>query len=126
MIGLQLGCSDQTVRNALRAFNQWGTAALSRRSSRPVTIYPAFDGEGIERLCALLRRPPRDFGKDADSWTLSLIAEVCFAEGLTAERISGETVRATLARSGVRWRRAKRWFVTPDRPYPHKKEAPGP
>jgi transposase len=114
MIGLQLGCSDQTVRNAVRAFNERGAAALSRRSSRPATMYPAFDGVGIERLCALLHRSPRDFGKDASYWTLSLVAEVSFAEGLTTERISGETVRATLARFGVRWRRAKRWLVNPD------------
>jgi hypothetical protein len=41
-------------------------------------------------------------------WTLDLAAEVSFEEGLAPERVSGETIRATLARMGIRWLRAKR------------------
>lgn len=40
-------------------------------------------------------------------WTLDLAAEVSFAQGLTAERVSDETIRATLERLGVHWKRAK-------------------
>jgi hypothetical protein len=43
-----------------------------------------------------------------------MAAEVSFEEGLTKERVSGETVRATLARMGVRWQRAKHWITSPD------------
>jgi hypothetical protein len=50
-----------------------------------------------------------------------MAAEVSFEEGLTKERVSGETVRATLARLGVRWERAKRWITSPDPQYQRKK-----
>ena len=43
-----LGCDDQTVRNAIKAFNEKGMDCLTRGSSRPHTIRAAFDGEGIE------------------------------------------------------------------------------
>lgn len=50
-----------------------------------------------------------------------LAAEVAAAEGLTAGPVSGETVRATLARLGVKWQRAKRWLRSPDPAYTRKK-----
>ena len=120
-IGRQLGCSDQAVRDAVRAFNARGVAALARRSSRPATTHPAFDAAATERLRALLHRSPRDFGKETSLWTLPLAAEVAVAEGLTAGPVTDETVRATLARLGVRWQRAKRWLQSPDPAYARKK-----
>jgi len=122
-IGRQLGCSDQAVRDAVRAFNARGVAALTRRSSRPATTRPAFDAAATERLRALLHRSPRDFGKDTSLWTLPLAAEVSVAEGLTAGPVTGETVRATLARLGIRWQRAKRWLASPDPAYGRKKSS---
>ena len=44
-----------------------------------------------------------------------------FEEGLTNELVSGETIRATLSRLGVRWERAKRWIESPDPEYARKK-----
>jgi hypothetical protein len=125
-IGRQVGCSDQAVRDALRAFNGRGVAALRRRSSRPATTRPAFDPAGAERLRALLHRSPREFGKATSLWTLPLAAEVSLAEGLTAGPVTGETVRATLARLGIRWLRAKRWLVSPDPAYARKKSGATP
>jgi hypothetical protein len=55
---------------------------------------------------------------------MELAAEVSFEEGLTKERISGETIRATLfgeEMGGVRWQRAKRWITSPDPEYARKK-----
>lgn len=120
-IGQQLGCSDQAVRNVIRAFNQRGLAALRKRSSRPQTIHAAFDAAGCQRLRDLLHRSPRDFGKPTSVWTLPLVAEVSVAEGLTAGPVTGETVRATLKRLGVRWQRAKDWIRSPDPQYDRKK-----
>jgi transposase len=117
VIAHALGCSDQTVRNAIRAFDARGVAALREGSSRPHTVHAAFDAEGAERLRGLLHRSPRDFGHPTGVWTLELAAEVAFAEGLTATRVSDETVRATLARLGIRWRRAKTWITSPDPAY---------
>ena len=122
-IARSLGCSDQTVRNAIRAFDERGVAALAEGSSRPHTTHPAFDAAGAERLRALLHRSPRDFGHPTSVWTLELAAETAFAEGLTATRVSDETVRATLARLGLRWRRAKQWITSPDPAYAQKKRA---
>ena len=64
---------------------------------------------------------PSEFGKEGAFWTLAMAAEVSFEEGISERRVSGETVRATLARLGVRWQRAKRWMESPDPEYARKK-----
>jgi transposase len=119
-IARALGCGQQTVRNAIHAFTRDGVAALTAGSSRPHTIHAAFDAACAERLRALLHRSPRDFGHPSSVWTLELAAEVAQAEGLTTQRVSDETVRATLARHGIRWRRAKDWITSPDPAYTQK------
>jgi transposase len=120
-IAAHLGCDDQTVRNAIHAFNQSGLAALAEGSSRPHRIAAAFDPIAAERLRALLHQSPRAFGKATSLWTLDLAAEVSFAQGLTHEHVTGETIRVTLKRLGVRWQRAKQWITSPDPAYAHKK-----
>jgi transposase len=115
------GCSVQAVHNILRAFDAHRLGFLQRRSSRPRTIHAAFSADRAEDLRALLHRRPRDFGKPTSLWTLELAAEVSFEQGLTPERVSAETIRATLARLGVKWQRAKRWIESPDPAYARKK-----
>jgi transposase len=122
-IARSLGCGEQTVRNAIHAFDGEGTAALTEDSSRPHTVHAAFDADRAERLRALLHRSPRDFGHPTSLWTLELAAQTAFAEGLTAVQVSGETIRATLARLGIRWRRAKTWITSPDPAYAQKNGA---
>ena len=120
-IARQLGCDDQTVRNAIAAFNARGLAALRKGSSRPHRIHAAFDLARGEQLRALLHQSPRTFDKATSLWTLNLAADVSFEQGLTPERVSGETIRATLQRLGVRWKRAKQWITSPDPEYARKK-----
>jgi len=72
-------------------------------------------------LREMLHQDPRKFGKRSSLWTLEMAAEVSFEEGLTEEQVTGETIRATLARLGVRWERAKRWITSPDPEYQRKK-----
>jgi transposase len=120
-IAAMLGCSDRTVRDAIHAFNDRGVAALTPGSHRPRTVRPAFDPAGADRLRDLLHRSPRDFGHPTSLWTLELAAQTAHAEGLTAARVTGETVRATLARLGIAWRRAKGWITSPDPAYERKK-----
>jgi transposase len=120
-IASDLGCDGQTVRTAIKAFNTQGTACLRRPSSRPHTIRPAFDATQAQRLRALLHQSPRTFGRPTSLWTLPLAAEVSFEQGLTSDRVTGETIRATLARLGVRWKRAKEWISSPDPAYARKK-----
>jgi hypothetical protein len=116
-----LGCDDQTVRNAIHAFNRSGLAALTEGSSRPHRIAAAFDAAATNRLRTLLHQSPRTFGQPTSLWTLDLAAEVCCNEGIIEERVTGETIRATLKRAGVRWQRAKHWITSPDPAYRRKK-----
>jgi transposase len=120
-IAENLGCGSQTVRNAIHDFNERGLDALEAGSSRPREVHAAFDEGGIETLREMLHHRPSEFGKEGTFWTLAMAAEVSFEEGITQRRVSGETIRATLSRLGVRWRRAKRWMESPDPQYERKK-----
>ena len=121
-IAKNLGCGQQTVRDAIHDFNAGGVDALKAKSSRPRRTRNAFDEDGAEALRGLLHRCPREFGRQSSLWTLEMAAEVAFEEGITGRRVSGETIRATLSRLlGVRWQRAKRWITSPDPLYERKK-----
>lgn len=121
-IANNLGCSSQTVRNAIHDFNRRGLDALIAGSSRPKRTHAAFGAEGSgEALQELLHRSPREFGRQSTWWTLQMAAEVSFEEGITEERVTAETIRATLARLGRSWQRAKGWIESPDPEYARKK-----
>jgi len=118
-----LGCTDVTVRTIIKEFNARGLGVLQMGSHRPHTIDRAFTPEAAERLKDLLHHSPRQYGKATSVWTLALAAEVSFAEGLTVERVSDETIRETLKRLKVSWQRAKHWITSPDPAYARKKES---
>jgi transposase len=120
-IAHHLGCDDQTVLDALHAFNARGLDALQRGSSRPHTSHPAFTKDTAERLRALLPRSPREWSLPTSWWTLDLLAEVRFQEGLTTHQITGEAIRQTCLRLGIQWKRAKHWITSPDVGYTRKK-----
>lgn len=122
-IAQQVGCTDQTVRAVIRAFEARGVACLERQSSRPKSARPELDASKRERLRDLLHRSPRDFGKTCSTWSLGLAAEVCFEQQLTARRVSDETIRQALLRLGVKWQRARDWITSPDPQYVLKKSA---
>ena len=116
-----VGCDDQTVRNAIVAFNECGLAALEMGSRRPKSAQSVFSDAGLEQLKALLHRSPRDFGKETSVWTLELAAEISFGEGITPRLVSGDCVRHALKRLKVSWKRAKHWITSPDPAYERKK-----
>lgn len=120
-IARNVGCDDDTVRRVIRAFDKSAVDCLKQGSKVPLTVHPTFDAERTEKLQAILHQSPRDFGKPTSLWTLQLAADVSFKKGLTPERVSGETIRATLARLGIRWQRAKKWITSPDPEYSRKK-----
>ena len=122
VIGETLGCDDQTVRNAIHAFNTRGLPALTPQSSAPQrTPHAAFTSTQREQLRTLLHQSPRTFGYPTSLWTLPLAAAVAYAQGLTSRPVSGEAIRRALARLGVRWKRAKHWITSPDPAYVRKK-----
>ena len=120
-IAQSVGCSDETVREVIKAFNRRGLEALKPGSRRPHKTQAAFGAKQAERLKEVLHQSPRTFGKSTSVWTCDLAAEVSFEEKLTQERVSGETIRATLKRMGVKWARAKHWITSPDPEYSRKK-----
>ena len=121
VIAPRVGFSGQAVRDVIHAFNAHGLRVLQRGSTRNKVVHYSFDTASAEALRDLLHHSPRDVGKKTSVWTLELAAEVAYERGLTAWRVSGETVRATLARMGVRWTRAKAWITSPDPEYVQKK-----
>ena len=116
-----LSCDQQTVRNAIHAFNQKGREALQAGSSRPLHLRTALSGVDAEVFKALLHRPPRDFGFETSLWTLALVAQECVKQGWTHCLVSSETIRQTLKRLGINWKRAKHWITSPDPLYYKKK-----
>lgn len=122
-IAAALACSDQTVRTAIKAFNACGVSALQEQPHVPhrTPHATAVDPAVRTGLKELLHRNPRDFGKATSVWSLPLLAEVAFAQGILPRHVSGETVRRALHTLGISWQRAKRWIVSPDPAYTHKK-----
>lgn len=120
-IATHVGCSIQTVRNALHAFAQRGLACLSAQSCVPRTVQPVLDTAQRERLHGLLHQSPRTFGKPRSTWTLPLLAEVCCDLGLSPQPLSAPTMRDALLRLGANWKRAKHWITSPDPAYVRKK-----
>jgi Winged helix-turn helix len=109
-----LRCHDQTVRQAMHAFNQRGVAALQPQSSRPHRTPAVFAADGRARLRALWQQHPRPLGKATSRWPLALAAEVSCAQGLPPRQVSGETLRHALKPRGVRWQRAQHGLTSPD------------
>jgi transposase len=120
-IARQLGCSDQTVRNVIRAFESEALACLEQKSSRPKTATPELDEAKREKLRDLLHQSPRQCGKVRSTWTLQMVAEVAKERGLTKRLVSDETIRNALRRMKVRWKRARDWITSPDPQYVRKK-----
>lgn len=120
-IAEQLGCASQTVRNTIHAFNERGLDALQERSHRTHTSTTTFDAAGLEQLQALAHRSPRAFGHATSVWTLDLLAEESFQQGVTTRRVSDETIRMAIKRLGKSWKRAKHWITSPDPEYARKK-----
>ena len=120
-IAKALSCDQQTVRNAIHAFNQKGREALQAGSSRPLHLRTALKGVDANAFKALLHRPPRDCGFETSLWTLSLLAQACVKQGWTTRLVSCETMRQTLKKLGINWKRAKHWITSPDPLYFKKK-----
>src|SRR5512134_832952 len=120
-IAAHVGCSAQTVRNTLRAYRADSAGCLHARSSCPQHAAPVLDPARCERLRAILHETPRVFGKNTSLWTLALLAEVCFEQGLTPWVLSIESLRRALQRMGVGWKRAKHWITSPAPQYGAKK-----
>jgi len=87
-----------------------------------VVISPPNRGNSrLEALKALAHQPPRTFGHPTSLWTLDLLASESVRQGLCPCQVSGQTIRRSLLRIDVSWKRAKRWITSPDPEYARKK-----
>ena len=121
-IASRLRCSDQCVREALRAFEQEGLACLQEKSHRKQHLQTKFSPAGLERLAGLVHESPRQYGYANSLWSLAQLAEVSFQQGLSSETVSHETVRQALKKLDIDWRRARQHITSPDPHYERKKE----
>jgi transposase len=111
--------SSDTVARVRQRFGERGlTASLARKSQARPSRRPSLDGR---RLQELVHQSPRNFGKKTSTWTLQLLADTCSDLGIANGKVSDETVRRTLKRMEVKWRRAELWMTSPDPHYPQKK-----
>jgi len=121
-IASRLGCAAGTVRNAIHAFHDRGLDCLTEKQRGPKDARPVLDEEKTEQLKGVLHQSPRHFGRPRSTWTLGLLADVAFEQGLTPRRLSHESVRQAIKRLGSGWKRAKRWITSPDPAYARKKK----
>jgi transposase len=111
--------SVSTVGRVRQRFAKRGLeGSLARKPQDHPSRSPRLDGR---RLQELARQSPRSFGKKRSTWTLQLLAETCSEIGIADGKVSHETVRRTLRRMGVKWRRAELWLTSPDPHYAQKK-----
>lgn len=111
--------SLRTVERIRRRYAGRGLAAgLARKPQERPSHRPILDPH---RLQELVRQSPRSFGKKTSTWTLQLLADTCSEVGLVQGTVCYETVRRTLQRAGVKWRRTELWMTSPDPHYAAKK-----
>ncbi len=120
-ISEQLHYSRESVRQVIHAFNAQGTGCLYPQSSARPDDQRAFDDAARARLRELIQCSPRDLGYETSLWTLDLLAEVSFKQGLTTHRVHIDTVSETLKQMGLPWKRAQRTIHSPDPNYSVKK-----
>jgi transposase len=120
-IAERLHCGDQTVRNAIAAFEHEGLMCLEAKSHRPQHDGRVFDAAELAQLQELVHRSPRDFGLETSMWTLDLLAQVCFEQGIVPRQVSYETIRRALGKLGLNWQQARQRITSHDPAYAVKK-----
>jgi transposase len=111
--------SVSTVERTRQKFIRRGLkASLARKPQDRPNRRPRLDGR---RLQELAHQSPRNLGKKRSTWTLQLLADTCSEIGIATGKVSDETVRRTLKRMGVTYRRAELWMTSPDPLYAQKK-----
>jgi len=121
-IAQEIHCSDQTVREAIRAFGREGLSCLQEKSRARLDQQALIGEQGSQRLQEIIKLSPRTFGYETSVWTRPLLAEVLHKEGYAKRIVSPSNITGTLYRAGIAWRRAKDWVRSPDPHYEHRKK----
>lgn len=120
-IAYKVGFHPESIRQIIKKFDETGLAVLEQGSRKPLTKTRSISSSNAEKIKDLLRCSPREFQKESSLWTLALLAEVSYEQGLSTRQMSKETIRTTLIELGVSWKRAKHWLRSSDPHYAHKK-----
>lgn len=120
-IGQRVGRSGQQVRRVLHAFNREGIEGLKEKKRGRQDDQRALDDAAREQLREIIRHSPRDFGYETSLWTLDVIADQCYSQGLSNHRVHKDTISETLMQMGIPWKRAKKHIQSPDEHYEVKK-----
>lgn len=120
-IAERVGYSDETVRQVIQRFNQEGIEVIYPKSNARLDDQRAFRDAARKQLKELVHQSPRTFGCESSMWTLQLLAQVSYQEGLTDRLVHPDTVGETLHQMGVDWKKAKRHIQSPDKHYKRKK-----
>lgn len=110
--------SFDLIRDCVRSFQQGGSAAVLKEDQEQAVVVPRWLLT-IQRW--LQTRTPQDFGYFRSRWSCAALAETLAWE--TRTRLSGETVRRGLARSGWVWRRPRPVVGPNDPQYDQKIQA---
>ena len=121
-IAQQLHCSDQTVRNVIRAYEEEGAGCLEEKSHVRQDQSPEIDEAGQERLKGLIKDSPREYGHPSSIWSRQRLAQTLHQEGITKKVVSERTLGRALKAAGINWRRTKRWIHSPDKHYGRRKK----
>jgi transposase len=79
------------------------------------------DASPRDRLRDLVHQTPRTFNKPRSTWTLQLLAQVCFEIGIVNRPVSASTISRELRRMEIRWKQSRLWQTSPDPQYALKK-----
>ena len=77
-----------------------GLGCLTAKSSAPKRVQAIWSKARDDELRELLHQSPRVFGKSRSTWTLQLIAQVCFERGMTSRELSDEAIRLYAGATG--------------------------
>ena len=121
VIAERVAYSDETVRQLIQQFNKEGLLTIYPKAYGRHDDQRAFKDAAREQLKAIVHQSPRNFGCESSMWTLQLLAEVSYQEGLTERLVHLDTVGETLHQLGVNWKKAKRHIQSPDKHYKRKK-----
>ncbi len=121
VIAGNLGCAVGTVLNTIHAFEGEGLSSLKAKSDAPKQPFSIWPKGRDDELRELLHQSPRTFGKPRSTWTLELLAEVCYERGMTARQLTGDAIRRILERLEISLKRVKLWMTSPDPDYAVKK-----
>ncbi|MDX2032987.1 MAG: helix-turn-helix domain-containing protein [Blastocatellia bacterium] len=103
-IALRYGCNKTTVWEAIHAFNRRGLSSLREQRWRRLEPCSVVDVSQEPRLRLFLQSSPADFGKRKKRWSLALLAEVCWEQGVARRELSREGMRQIVQRLGISWK----------------------